>query len=101
MYFLKGSLPWQGIQARTKKEKYDKIKQKKLSISCESLCRGYPEEFQKYFQYVRELKFEAKPDISLLRKLFKDLFQKCNYEYDYMFDWVIRKQQKKAAALIA
>jgi serine/threonine protein kinase len=30
MYFLKGSLPWQGLPAKTKKEKYDRIRDKKL-----------------------------------------------------------------------
>ena len=35
IYFLKGSLPWQGLNARTKKEKYDKIKDKKVSTTIE------------------------------------------------------------------
>merc|ERR1719343_1951444 len=29
MYLLRGHLPWQGLQANTKKEKYDKVMQKK------------------------------------------------------------------------
>ena len=35
LYFIKGQLPWQGIPARTKKEKYEKIRDKKLSTQIE------------------------------------------------------------------
>ncbi len=42
MYFLRGSLPWQGIKAPTKKLKYEKILQKKNSITTEMFCKGYP-----------------------------------------------------------
>ena len=31
IYLLKGKLPWMGIRAKTKKEKVDKIKEKKLA----------------------------------------------------------------------
>ena len=45
-----------------------------------------------YLGYCRSLKFEEKPDIGYLRKLFKDLFYKMGYEYDYVFDWMVKKQ---------
>jgi len=41
MYFLRGSLPWQGLRAATKKQKYDRIIEKKLSTTIDDLCRGY------------------------------------------------------------
>ena len=42
MYFNLGSLPWQGLRAIDKKQKYEKICEKKLSTSVEMLCKGYP-----------------------------------------------------------
>lgn len=39
MYFCRGSLPWQGLKAATKKQKYDRIMEKKMTTSTESLCR--------------------------------------------------------------
>jgi serine/threonine protein kinase len=42
MYFLRGSLPWQGLKANNKKQKYDRISEKKLSTPVEVLCKGFP-----------------------------------------------------------
>lgn len=42
MYFNLGNLPWQGLKAATKKQKYEKISEKKMSTPVEVLCRGYP-----------------------------------------------------------
>lgn len=88
LYFLKGKLPWQGLPAKTKKEKYDKIKDKKQNTPMEELCSGFPGEFEKYMNYCRSLNFEDKPCISDLRRLFKNLLVKKGYEYDFLFDWV-------------
>ena len=42
IYLYKGGLPWQGIQAVTKTEKYSKIMEKKMSTPIEVLCKGLP-----------------------------------------------------------
>lgn len=42
LYFLKGSLPWQGLEATNKHQKVKKILESKQSISPEELCAGYP-----------------------------------------------------------
>jgi hypothetical protein len=42
MYFIRGSLPWQGLKANTKKQKYERIMDRKMSTSTEQLCKGYP-----------------------------------------------------------
>ncbi|KAJ0229720.1 Casein kinase 1-like protein 13 [Hirschfeldia incana] len=89
MYFLRGSLPWQGLRAGTKKQKYDKISEKKRLTPVDVLCRNYPPEFTSYFLYVRSLRFEDKPDYSYLKKLFRDLFIREGYQFDYIFDWTI------------
>lgn len=41
LYFLRGSLPWQGLPALKKEEKYRKIMECKMSTS-ECLCKGLP-----------------------------------------------------------
>ncbi|KAJ3682352.1 hypothetical protein LUZ60_014925 [Juncus effusus] len=91
MYFLRGSLPWQGLKAGTKKQKYDKISEKKMLTPVEVLCKSYPAEFISYFHYCRSLRFEDKPDYSYLKRLFRDLFIREGYQFDYVFDWTILK----------
>ncbi len=41
-YFLKGSLPWQGLKANTKRQKYERILEKKARTSLDTLCHGLP-----------------------------------------------------------
>ncbi|VDD82730.1 unnamed protein product [Mesocestoides corti] len=91
MYFLRGSLPWQGLKAGTKRQKYERICEKKMETSIESLCAGYPSEMVDYLSYCRGLHFEAKPDYSYLRRLFRTLFKKNHFTHDIVFDWNLLK----------
>lgn len=87
MYFLRGSLPWQGLKADTLKERYQKIGDTKRSTPIEVLCQGHPEEFAKYLKCVRGLDFFDKPDYEKYRKMFQDLMKAKNWECDWRFDW--------------
>ena len=86
MYFLRGMLPWQGLKANNKKDKYERIKEKKLTTSIEVLCKGYPVEFVKY---------KERPNNSGMRAMCKELFQKSGYKYDYQYDWVVLGKKKE------
>ncbi|KKK24611.1 casein kinase I isoform epsilon [Aspergillus ochraceoroseus] len=100
LYFCRGTLPWQGLKAATKKQKYDRIMEKKMTTPTEVLCRGFPNEFSIYLNYTRSLRFDDKPDYSYLRKIFRDLFVRESFQYDYVFDWTVYKYQKNAAMIV-
>ncbi|KZC08327.1 Casein kinase I isoform epsilon [Dufourea novaeangliae] len=91
MYFNRGSLPWQGLKAATKRQKYERISEKKMSTPVEELCKGFPVEFASYLRYCRGLRFEERPDYSYLRQLFRTLFHGQGFTYDYVFDWNMLK----------
>ncbi|XP_071658872.1 casein kinase I isoform X8 [Patagioenas fasciata] len=106
MYFLRGSLPWQGLKADTLKERYQKIGDTKRTTPIEVLCENFPgaiktgmaivrfffniytEEMATYLRYVRRLDFFEKPDYDYLRKLFTDLLDRKGYMFDYEYDWI-------------
>ena len=71
LYFVKGSLPWQGLPGRNKDEKYENIKKKKLETRLEDLCKGVPQEFYDYMVYCRSLQFEEQPNYQYCLGLFK------------------------------
>ena len=97
MYFLRGSLPWQGLKAQTKKQKYDRISEKKMSTPVETLCKGFPAEFASYLSYTRALKFEDKPDYQYLRDMIQVVFKRDRYQTDYIFDWVVKRNAEAAS----
>jgi hypothetical protein len=61
------------------------------------LCKSCPPEFVSYFQYCRSLRFEDKPDYSYLKRLFRDLFIREGYQFDYVFDWTALKHPQSSS----
>ncbi|KAI7898162.1 kinase-like domain-containing protein [Cokeromyces recurvatus] len=94
MYFLRGSLPWQGLKAATNKQKYEKIGEKKQTTSIKDLCDAYPEEFGIYLQYVRKLGFEETPDYDFLRELFNKVLRRLNDTDNSEYDWKLLNRGK-------
>ena len=87
VYFLKGYLPWMGITENDATNKNAAILHKKQSIKIDELCEGLPVEFAQYLKFVRKLKFAEQPNYSEYRQLFRNLFIKQGYVYDYHYDW--------------
>ena len=95
IYFLKGQLPWQKIKAKDKEEKYKKILQKKSEISSNELCRGIPKEFEYFLEYIKNLKYEEKPDYKKLCDLLDKVMKNGNYKNDYIYDWTFLEEKNK------
>jgi casein kinase 1 len=52
MYFLRGSLPWQGLKVDKKEDRYKKIYEKKKSTTPEELCEGFSSKIYIYIIFI-------------------------------------------------
>lgn len=92
IYFAKHELPWQGVKANTKEQKYDKILESKANTSVETLCKGLPTEFATFFHYVKNLNFEDVPDYKYLKTLFRQIMKRNGWQYNFEYDWINMKK---------
>jgi hypothetical protein len=108
IYFCKGRLPWQGMRAATKKQRYERICEAKMIIPLSNLCLGLAPEIKRYmevhfdrviykcvmaqtivfaFQYVRQLSFSERPDYSALKGMFVEALMSRGELDDGIYDW--------------
>jgi serine/threonine protein kinase len=93
LYFLRGALPWSGLDAKTQEEKYRKICEKKESTKLPDLCDGFPNQFEQYLSYARNLGFTERPDYKMLYQLLKDCrAEKCPNAKDHHYEWFEKKE---------
>lgn len=78
----------------TREEKYELIRTIKQSVVFEDLCAGLPGEFVKYFKHCRSLRYDEEPDYKKMKMMFRDLFFKLDYVWDYQFEWIELVQQQ-------
>ncbi|KAL4493420.1 hypothetical protein ABPG72_007428 [Tetrahymena utriculariae] len=93
VYLMRGRLPWQDYRVLQKKEKYEKILEKKQNLSLEQLCAKLPEELFEYMKYCTSLEFEQKPDYIYIKNLFSEMLKKYNLDKNEDFDWNIVAQE--------
>ena len=98
VYFLKGTLPWQGLPTMSKKSRNKRISEIKMAVPIEDLCAGLPAEFATYVHYARSLGFVDTPNYRYLRTLFRSLFQRQGYAFDYVYDWSERTMQPSSSS---
>ena len=87
LYFLKKKLPWQGIQEPDKITKMKKIYQIKKDFKLKEFCKWCPKEFLQYLKYCKKLRYCEKPDYFYLKQLFRNLFYRKGFKFDYRYDW--------------
>jgi casein kinase 1 len=87
MYFLRGSLPWQGLQAKNKEERYKKILQRKIDTNSYDLCLGFPNEFERYVEYTKNMEYTEEPKYEMLRSNFLRVLKREQMNMDYIYDW--------------
>jgi serine/threonine protein kinase len=93
IYLLKGRLPWQGIAAKNKEERYRKILLKKMEVPIKDLCENLPEEFAKYISYTRKLDYLEEPKYDFLKDLFISMLKKKHHKLDYVYDWTTPEEK--------
>jgi serine/threonine protein kinase len=92
IYLLKGGLPWQGLKAETRHQKHEMISEMKIVTAADVLCHGIPGEFGTFLSHVRHLDFADTPNYAHYRRIFRDLFVREGFVFDYQYDWIAKAQ---------
>lgn len=95
VYMALGRLPWQGVNAKSKKTKRRRIQHRKEQLTYAQLCKDLPYEFAAYLEYCDSLEYDQVPDYNRLRQLMRSAMTRESLEPDLKFDWIIRKVKLK------
>lgn len=86
VYMYNGKLPWHESPSNGRHE--ETAMEKKESTSVQTLCEGLPVQMQEYFNRVREMEFQERPEYGRLGTLFEHALEEAGYTNDRKFDWV-------------
>lgn len=94
IYLMRGILPWQGLQAKTKEDRYKRILETKINTTSYDLCYGLPNEFERYVEYAKGLEYTEQPDYDMCRGLFLRVLRREKLKFDYIYDWTTKEEIK-------
>ena len=60
----------------------------KQNVTVEELCKHVMPQYVTYINYVRNMKFDEKPNYKMLRELFLGCLADCDIKEDAEFDWI-------------
>lgn len=86
IFLLHGRLPWQGLVATSKADRYAKIAEHKRTLPLPELCRDAAP-FIDYFTHIRALRFEQAPNYKYLSDLLLAELARNGWTEDGVFDW--------------
>ncbi|CAD8084168.1 unnamed protein product [Paramecium sonneborni] len=86
LYFIRGQLPWQNIQNITDVERTKRVGEMKILMQSEMFI-DQPKEFQKIFDYIRQLPFDQDPNYKMIIFEFKKAADALKINLDGNYDW--------------
>ena len=89
IYLYIGSLSWNNLKYKDVIQGIIKTKKIREKLSTENICKGMPEEMINYMNYVKNLKYDEKPDYEYLRSLFMNILKKIGVN-EPLFSWADR-----------
>ncbi|CAG9313415.1 unnamed protein product [Blepharisma stoltei] len=96
LYFLKGSLPWQGLKGANKQDKYLKIMNMKANTSLDHLFRGCPSELIPLMSYIKGLRFEETPNYDRIKEMIQSIGERNDFAFDNVFEWRKKKSESSS-----
>ena len=88
IYFIMKKLPWQGVKANSLQNRYKKIYYMKKKLIYDDIFKQLPNEIQQFYNDIKKLKFEEKPNYAKLKEYFYILLKKNGFEVDNNFSWI-------------
>lgn len=89
IFLMRGSLPWQSIKTKDRKEKHKLLYKEKTNTDLQNLCSSLPEEFVTYLSSVRSLEYDEEPKYLEYVQLFKNMLKN---NPNPVLDWDNKKE---------